>query len=424
MARAFCLALSLAALAALSACASTPAPAPAVGPVALVHGEPAIPLLGALVRAHNQAGQVPSAAAVRAVVVEFARDAGVVVVDEGGAAVVGSGALWFVVRHSDLPDCVDADAGVVAGEPPRVVGCGALDLAGVAAFAVAAVHAPTRARFALVDDDDALARLLAGAPKKTVWTTGGLINSGVDADVLDVVAVDAGAVEVGLAAADVDALVAAAGRVVTWRPPPRLPAVAAERRALLAPAALASVTSSFASAWAAIAGEAAPLDDAMRDRCTVASLTPRLDATRDDPSSWSSAVVRCAAMPGRVVDDVVDDVVGAVADPRVRIGVRSTVAPSATTLRLPAIAALTAAVTSTSPRVLVAPQLDGAVRAAPSVCTRARQAGAPCFGALPLLLHPLDVGRRGKRDESVPVDALAAATAVVVATVTSPGVLP
>ena len=145
--------------------------------------------LAELVRAHGSGG----AAEIRRVLGERWRDRGAVEFD--GAVVVGPGRvgtavpLLLVARLNDLAPCRGSQAGVVVEDPPRLVGCGAQDLAALAAFVLAAEQVP-RVTLIVGDSDDDIAR---HAPMATqVWTGGGLVLQGQDVDVFDVEAADLG----------------------------------------------------------------------------------------------------------------------------------------------------------------------------------------------------------------------------------------
>ena len=151
--------------------------------------------LAELVRAHGSGG----AAEIRRVLGERWRDRGAVEFD--GAVVVGPGRvgtavpLLLVARLNDLAPCRGSQAGVVVEDPPRLVGCGAQDLAALAAFVLAAEQVP-RVTLIVGDSDDDIAR---HAPMATqVWTGGGLVLQGQDVDVFDVEAADLGGLIIDL----------------------------------------------------------------------------------------------------------------------------------------------------------------------------------------------------------------------------------
>ncbi|MDP2344416.1 MAG: hypothetical protein Q8O67_25885 [Deltaproteobacteria bacterium] len=356
----------------------------------------AVPLLGELVRGWSSGG----APEVRRVVGERLRQEGSDVVDGLGFLVAGSGPLLLLVRLADVPACRDPEGGVVVGEPPRLIGCGTQELFGVAAFTLAARgHLGSHVEkagvtLAIVDDDAALLLALAGRAVTAAWTPGGVLLTGADRDVFDVVAVDVGRLSLALSvpAPDADRLVVAAGRAVSFVSAPRLPVVVADRLAVL---------------------------DAglFRERAVDLARDPQRRALVVDGCSLESfsterALLLCRALPGRALQDVVDDVVLAIDDPAVRVQVVSEQEPSSTSLLSPLGRGLAAAARRGSPRVVTAPALDTGLKA--SACHRLRGLGVPCLAALPLRLHPALRERRGQRDEIVPADAVVAAAAFVV----------
>ncbi len=353
----------------------------------------ALPLLAELVRAWSAGG----AADVRRVVAERLRQGGVDVVEGEGSVVAGRGPLLLLVRLADVPACRDPQGGVVVGDPPRLIGCGAQDLFGAAAFTLALVPpaAPGRhpkVTLAVVDDDAALARVLQGRSWRDGWTPGGVLLTGADRDVFDVVAVDVGRLTLALTGADPDRVLVAAARAVSLPVRPRLPVVVADRLRVLD-------AGPFVERAADLARD--PKRRALVvDRCSLASFAP------------DRALVRCSALPGRPLKDVVADIVGAIDDPGVRVQLVSEQEPSSTSLRAPLGRLLAQRARSGSPRVVVAPALDTALL--PSACHQLRVAGVSCLGALPLRLHPALRERRGHDDEVIAADAVVAAAAFVV----------
>ena len=355
-----------------------------------------IPVLGELVRAWS----LGAGPAVRRVVGERLRQGKVVVVEDEGSLVAGSGPLLLVVRLSDLPPCRDPEGGVVVGEPPRMMGCGAQDLVGVAAFTLALGIAPTAVTLAIVQDARALTPVLQSRKVKAAWSPMGALLTGADRDVLDVVAADVGRLTLSLSAADADQLLLASGRAVAFSPAPRFPLIVTERLSLLG-----------SGLWGERPGDVAR-DPARRglvvDRCSLLSF------------SNVSALIRCAALPGRSLQEVVDDVVLAIDDPGVRVQVMNKQQPSSTSLSSPLPRLLTALVRRPSSRVVVAPMLDLAWSA--STCQQVRENAVPCIAAFPLPLHPALRARRGQPDEAVPVDAVVVAAAVVIDVAAAVGV--
>lgn len=386
-------------LAVLGACA-TPAPAFVV-PVSANVDDDVVPLLGELVRAWNAGGAEP----LRRVVAEAMRGAGVSVDEDAGAIVAGGGPLWLIVRLTDVPSCGDADGGVVAGEPPRLVGCGAQDLSAVAAFARAVVASPGAASLVVVDDDTAFAAVwdrLRGRRPTAAWTLGGVVLSGDDRDIFDVVVVDAGHVDLAIDSADPSTLVTAVGRVVGFAPPPRVPNVIVDRQKALTGFGFA-LPSPFRGNAADLARQA-DTRALVVDRCVLRSFVQR--AAPEE----THAEVSCRIVPGRDVEAVVDDLVLLVNDPRVRLRVTDRQPASSTSMAAPLVRALVARA-STLPRVVAAPQLDVSDRV--SLCARVRALDVACVAALPLALHPVARSRRGHDDEAVFVSAVVAAAAVV-----------
>ena len=355
--------------------------------------------LSAYVRAWTGGG-----AALRTAVLDELVAAGVDVVEGGRGLRAGAGApaLALVVRLDDVPTCRDAAAGVVAGDPPRVVGCGAQDLAGLAAFATALSSSPA-GRVALIvgEDDDDIDALLPAAVQH-VWVAEGSFASGVDADVLDIVAVDPAWLDLSLVdeADDVDRLLVGAAGVVAWSPAPRLPVVVAERIGRL-PAA---------GPFGLFRPDARELahDPVLRpqvvDSCRLVDFVGMGGAPK--------AQVRCRALPGRPVETVLGDVVDAVGDPHVRLELDARVDASATSLEAPVARALVRRARAESPRVVVVPALSALPR--PSACARLRARGGACIGAVPVLTHPQRRARRGSLDDSVDVAALERAATLTV----------
>jgi hypothetical protein len=385
--------------------------APVVAAVdAVVDVDGAVPTLAALVRAYHADRR-----GFRAAVVEQLTAAGVPVVEGGRGLRAGHPrpGLVLVVRLQDVVDCAedDVDAGVVAGEPPRVLGCGAQDLAGLALFVTAVVALPAAPVALLVAEDDDDIEALLPATAKHAWVAEGGFASGVDVDVLDIVAAEPAWWSLALTGADVDRVFVAAGRVVAWSPPPRLPVVVAERLARLPPDGPLGLWRRDA---VALAREPA-LRALVVDDCGLADF----DAGRAVSDVAARARVRCRVLPGGDGGAFVDELHRVVADDAVAVAVEDSVAASSTTLSAPVPAALARRVASFSPRAVAAPALSVLPR--PSACGLLRARGLSCVGAVPVLAHPLRRARRGRpaqpAGDAVDVAAVQRGAAIAVAVV-------
>lgn len=371
---------ALAACLAVTACTTTPSTVILRHTVSLTTTQ-AVSTTVELVQAHNAGG----AAEVRRVLVErWGAQA-----KEGPGFVrlgVDAPRLLLVLRLADVPACRSASAGVVVDEPARVVGCGVQELSALAAFVLAAESLPQVA-LVLADDDEAVQG--AGVVAPLSWSAGGVMLQSIDADVFNLEVVDTGAVEVQLSRIDADttALVAAAGRVASWRSPPMVPRVVRDRLALLP-----------RPWWVPLDADANAL---ARDVETADLVVERCRVT--DVSS-TAVTASCAVLPGRQPDDVVEAVVAAVNDPSTALRVVAQRAPTASGFEHPAALALRARLAADAPRAVMVPSVR--TRMPASACDGLRRRGMACVGGVPLLLHPVERGRVGTEDEAVAVDAL------------------
>ncbi len=382
---------------ALLSCALLPACATAKGNVVLRHTvttttTAAVATTVELVQAHNAGG----ATEVRRVLVER----------WGAQARQGAGFVWrgperprllLVLRLSDLPTCHSERAGVVVDTPARVVGCGAQDLAALAAF-VLAVESLPHVALLVADDDDALRA--ADTRGALAWSTGGVMVQGVDADVFNVELVDNGNVVVELTRIDGDAtaLIASAGRLALWRSTPTVPLVVRERLTAL-PRAWWLPLQIDASNLASDAATA----DLVQERCEV------VDVTR------TAVTASCSVLPGHHPGDIADGVVGTVNDPATTLAVLDQRAPSASSADHAVVVALRARLAVDAPRAVLVPAIR--TRMPASACDTLRRLGSACVGGVPVLLHPVERGRSGTEEEAVAVDALTSLVARVVDTV-------
>jgi len=237
----------------------------------------------------------------------------------------------------------------------------------------------------LVVDDDAVA-----APAQAWVAGGGGIVRHDDRDVFDLGVVDAGVLDLRLRlagdGADLDTVVAAAGRALAWRGPVRLPRVLQDRDALL-PRGPWPMAGDPAERLAASSSSA----DLVRARCRLQS-----------PPTPSLARLRCHVLPGVREDDVVADVLHAIADPTVLVEREAVTPPTSTSWDAPLVQAIHRRLADDG--VLVAPMLE--VQPRGSLCARWRQGGAACVSGSPLALHPAARGTVGTAAESVDVQEL------------------
>jgi hypothetical protein len=231
----------------------------------------------------------------------------------------------------------------------------------------------------------------------------GVFSAGLDADILDVAVVDARWLELSLRVTQpsLDRAVRAAARAGAWSPPPRLLGLVAQRLERAPPA----------GRWPLLPIDPAALarDPATRDlvvdRCSVVDV----EAAR--------ARLRCRSLPGRAIEDVVDDIVRAIDDPSIGVGVERAEQAIATSWHHPLVQALQARIVADSPRAVVVPALHAGERA--SACAPLRRRGLACIGAAPVLAHPERIARRGRVDDSVDVVALERAAREVIDVVTA-----
>lgn len=317
----------------------------------------------------------------------------------GPATAVRPVPLMLTVSLADLPRCADSQAGVVVGDPPRVLGCGAQGLAGLAAFVVAVERHPEAVLAVTVDG----ARPAVAASR--VWSgTGGYLIRGTDGDVFELEAVDAGAVELTLARADddLDGLLVGLGRGLAWRSAPFLPRVLQDRDALVSVPMLrldAPIT-----AWLADSARR-PL---VEERCHTLS---------SSLSGQPSAQVWCQVLPGHTPESVRDAVLLAIDDPGTRVTVARRRSGTATGFGDPLAVALQDRLSRELPRAVVTPWLR--VSRAGSACDVHRQAGVPCLGGVPLALHPAERLLAGTTDDAVDTRELARMAARVTDVVAS-----
>jgi len=297
----------------------------------------------------------------------------------------------LAVALAELPPCrADAAAGVVVGDPPRVVGCGAQALAGVAAFIVAAEGIPSVAVVVVADAAD----LPPLAPTAQLWSAiGGGLSRGADVDIFDVEVVGAGSVDLTLsrADADVDAAAMSLGRALAWQGEARQVAVLVDREKARPRDLLERLVE-------VVAPRAQPA--VRREHCTL------VRPTLPEP------LVSCDVLPGRGADDVRDDVLRAVADTGTALTIVSRRAPTATSLSTPLATALRARVHDELPRVAMLPALHGGAGKA-SLCDVARGRANACIAGVPLSLHPAERASGGGED-AVDVAELRALSARVV----------
>jgi len=394
--------------------------APAVAPPAVV--APArgdhdiagvVPRLAAVIRAWNTSRDV-----LRGRLVDDLAAAGVEVVEGGRGLRAGlpTARLALVVRLGKVESCADREAGVVGGEPLRVLGCGAQGLAGLALFLTAAAALPSAPVVVVAGEDDSDIDALLPPTVEHVWVAEGTFTAGDAGSVLDVVLVDPGWLDVALRVSppDVDRLLAATGRVVTWAPPPRLPVVIADRLALLPAEGPLGLLRADARTLANDPDRRA----FVVDRCGLVDFP----APRDMASS--PARLRCRVLPGRALTSARDDIVRAVDDPSVVVDVERAGDASATIWDAPVARALrahttttttTTAMSTTARPTIVAPTMSTAP--GPSACAPLRRRGLACVGAVPVLTHPAQRARRGARDDAVDVFALVAGARLVLAVV-------
>jgi hypothetical protein len=297
----------------------------------------------------------------------------------GGLAVSSSSppSLTLAFDLRTLPTCRDPSGGVVVGEPPRVLGCGAHRLAMLAAFVVA-VERHADVALLVVDGP------VDGVPP-VAWVAGDSDIVRVDdQEVFEVAVVDAGAVDLRLRLAgdddNLDRLVVAAGRTLAWRSAPREAQVLRDR---------AAGWPRGMWWWIPGAGASPPTDpDLVTERCRL----------REPPTS-SSVRLRCHLLPGRAATDVVADVLRAIDDPAIVVTVEATHDVSATPWTSPLVDAirgsLAAAGVGTVPTLQVAP--------APSLCAVWRAGHGACVQGTPLRLHPAARDAVGTPAESVDV---------------------
>jgi len=293
--------------------------------------------------------------------------------------------LLLTVSLAELPRCADPQAGVVVGDPPRVLGCGAQALAGLAAFMVAAERHPQAVLAISVDGDR------PGTAAARVWSgTGGYLLRGTDGDVFDLEAVDAGAVDLVLARADgdPDTLLVGLGRALAWRSAPFMPRVLADRAALL-PAPLVRLEAPI-TAWL---GEPAKRSF-VEERCHVEAL-----------SLPSTVRMWCQVLPGHTPEAVRDGVLLAIDDPGTTVTMVGRRLVTATGFGDPLAVALQERLQRELPRALVAPWLRASH--AGSACDVHRQVGVPCLGGVPLALHPTERLLAGTADDAVDTAELA-----------------
>jgi hypothetical protein len=299
--------------------------------------------------------------------------------------------LTLAVDLRALPPCRGRSAGVVVGEPPRVLGCGARAVALLAAFVVVAERHPD------------VALLVVDAPPATAppvaWVAGGddVVRFG-DDEVFELAIVDAGTVDLGLRLVgdgdDLDRLVVAVGRALAWRAPPREPRVLRERAAAWP-----------RGPWSVLPGVVPlpPVDrDLVEERCRL----------RQPPTS-SAAALRCHLLPGRAAADIVADLLRVIDDPAILIDVQAIRPASATSWEAPLVRALRATLAATG--VSTVPTLQ--VVPAGSLCAAWRGAGGTCVQGTPLRLHPAARAAVGTPAESVDVAELGRLTARIDAVV-------
>lgn len=296
--------------------------------------------------------------------------------------------LTLAVDLRALPRCRDPAAGVVVGEPPRVLGCGARNLAMLAAFVVA------------TERHDDVALLVLDAPTTqtpaVVWVAGdgGIIRSD-DQALFDLGVVDAGTVDVELRlagdAADLDVMVVAAGRAVSFRGTPRLTAVLREReRARPRPLwswagdPLAAFTSSSSSSHVSTA-------DLVRERCRL----------RAAPTA-TTAALRCHLLPDGRVDDVIAGLLRAIDNSAIVVDVEATTPPTATPWEAPLVQAMASGLADEG--VVVTPMLEVAPDGA--LCADWRRRRSTCVRGSPLALHPAARDAVATPAESVEVQEL------------------
>jgi hypothetical protein len=304
---------------------------------------------------------------------------GLVVAPPSGRSIV-----TLAVDVRELPACRDPAAGVVVGEPPRVLGCGARGLAMLAAFVLAVERADDVALL-IVDDEDVVA-----TPAQTWVAGGGGIVRHEDRDVFDLGVVDAGILDLRLRlagdVADLDTVVAAAGRAVAWRGPARLPQVLQDREAALPagpwPAPRSPVARLASSSTTA---------DLVRERCRL-----------QGPPTPLLARLRCHVLPGTPDDDVTTGLLRAIDDPTVLLERETEMPSTSTSWEAPLVRAIRQRLADDG--VVVAPMLE--VHAKSSLCGRWRQAGTVCVSGSPLALHPAARGTVGTAAESVDVQEL------------------
>jgi hypothetical protein len=315
----------------------------------------------------------------------------------GSSDVVGPGIavrpvpLMLTVSLADLPRCSDAQAGVVVGDPPRVLGCGAQGLSGLAAFVVAVERHP-QAILAVTDDG---ARPAVAASR--VWSgTGGYLIRGTDGDVFELEAVDAGAVELTLGRADddVDGLLVGLGRGLAWRSAPFVPRVLQDRDALLSSPVLR--LDAPIKAWLADPARR-PL---VEERCHVVSSSSSVPLL-----GQPAARMWCQVLPGHTPESVRDGVLLAIDDPGTSVTVARRRPGTATGFGDPLAVALQDRLSRELPRAVVTPWLR--VSRAGSACDAHRQAGVPCLGGVPLAVHPAERLLAGTTDDAVDTQELA-----------------
>lgn len=292
-------------------------------------------------------------------------------------------ALTLAVDLRELPACHDPTAGVVVGEPPRVLGCGARGIGMLATFIVVMERAPDVALL-VVDGPVTPAPAVAW-----VAGAGGIVRSD-DVDVFDLGVVDAGVLDVRLRlagdATDLDAVVTAAGRGLAWRGRPRLPQVMQDRARALPRRSwlpggdpLAALTSSPTQ------------DGLMNERCRL------LEA----PTS-TAARLRCHVLPGAGDDDVIAGLLRAVDDEAIVVEVEASTPPTATPWSTPLVQAIRRRLDDDG--VVTVPMLE--VAPAGSLCAGWRRAGGVCVSGTPLALHPAARTAVGTPAESIEVQEL------------------